>query len=79
MITSVGAAEAAALSATASSTGWMSVGERDDPEDLAGRRLLLQRLGELPIALLEFVEQPGVLDGDDGLIGEGLEQLDLIF
>ena len=26
---------------------------------------------------LEFLEQPHVLDGDHGLIGEGFEQLDL--
>jgi hypothetical protein len=25
-----------------------------------------------------ITEQPRVLDGDDGLVGEGLEQLDLI-
>ena len=28
-------------------------------------------------AFLEFLEQPHVLDGDDGLVGEGFEQLDL--
>ena len=28
---------------------------------------------------LEFLEQPDVLDGDDGLVGEGFEQLDLLF
>ena len=26
----------------------------------------------------QFVEQPGVLDGDDGLGGEGRDQLDLL-
>jgi len=31
---------------------------------------LLQRLSQL-------VEQPGVLDGDDGLVGEILDQFDL--
>jgi hypothetical protein len=51
---------------------WLDVGGRgtDDAQDLAGRRLLLQRL-------LRFVEQSHVLDGDHGLIGEGLEQLQL--
>ena len=38
----------AALSAMVSNTGWTSVGElRDDAQDLAGRRLLLQRLGQV--------------------------------
>ena len=26
----------------------------------------------------DFVEQPDILDGDDGLIGEGPEELDLL-
>ena len=34
--------------------------------------------GEIVGALAQFVEQPHVLDGDDGLGGEGLEQLDLL-
>src|SRR5688572_31880290 len=42
----------------------------DHAQNLARRRLLLQRL-------LEFVEQPHVLDCDDGLVGESFEQLDL--
>ena len=28
-------------------------------------------------ALLHFIEQPHILDGDNGLIGESLEELDL--
>src|SRR5262245_60834932 len=54
-------------------------------EDLAGRRLLFQRLshlsmglGECLILFLQFSEQPHVLDGDNGLVGEGLEQCDLV-
>ena len=42
----------------------------DDAQDFTRRRLLLQRL-------LEFLEQPHVLDGDHRLIGKGFEQLDL--
>ena len=49
----------------------------DDLQHLGGRGLLLQRLGHLAIAGLQLLEQPHVLDGDDGLVGEGLEQLDL--
>src|SRR4030095_14807711 len=44
---------------------------RDNAQNLAGRRLLLQRL-------LRLIEQPHVLDGDDGLVGEGLEQIELL-
>ena len=40
------------------------------PKDFTRGRLLFQRF-------LEFLEQPHVLDGDHGLIGEGFEQLDL--
>ena len=42
-----------------------------------GRRLLLQRLGEVGVPGLQLREQPRVLDGDDRLVGEGLEQRDL--
>ena len=42
----------------------------DDAQDFTRRGLLLQRL-------LEFLEQPHVLDGDHRLVGKGFEQLDL--
>src|SRR6266540_2821453 len=51
--------------------GW---GARDGAEDLGGGRLLLQRLGQVAVARLELLEQAHVLDGDDGLVGEGLEE-----
>src|SRR5262249_2104673 len=41
-----------------------------DAQDLTSGSLLLQRL-------LEFLKQPNVLDGDDRLVGEGLQQFDL--
>ena len=44
----------------------------DDLQHLAGGSLLLQRLAEIVGALAQFVEQPRVLDGDDGLGGEVL-------
>ena len=44
----------------------------DHLQDVGGRGLPLQRL-------LGFVEQPGVLYSDDGLVGEGLGQRDLLF
>ena len=49
----------------------------DDLEHVGSRRLLFQRFGEIVGALTQFVEQPRVLDGDDGLGGEVLHQLDL--
>ena len=42
----------------------------DDLQHLAGRGLLLQRLGQIVGALAQLVEQPRVLDGDHGLGGE---------
>src|SRR5262249_8929855 len=57
---------------------------RDHLEDLAGRRLLIEPLGHLgvgrrerPILLLQFLEEADVLDGDDGLVREGLDERDL--
>src|SRR4030095_2258305 len=49
----------------------------DDAKDLARRRLLVERFAEGGVARLERLEQPDVLDGDDGLVGEGLHELDL--
>ena len=43
----------------------------DDFEHVGGGGLLLQQFAQL-------VEQPRVLDGDDGLAGEILDQLDLL-
>ena len=61
----------AAFSATASSTGWMSVGE------LA----MTPKISLVAVCcsndFLEFLEQPHVFDGDHRLVGEGFEQLDL--
>src|SRR5262245_22501970 len=50
----------------------------DDPEDLTGRCLLAQRLAEIRIAFLQFLEQSHVLDGNYGLVGKGLEKRDLL-
>jgi hypothetical protein len=52
----------------------------DHLQDRARRRLPIQRLRhqgmslrEGTVFLLQLREQPHVLDGDDGLVGEGLE------
>ena len=50
----------------------------NDVQHLRGCVLLLQCLGEITRALAQLVEQPGVLDGDDGLRGEIIHQLDLL-
>ena len=63
----------------ASNTGWRSVGELEMTRRIsAGRRLLLQRLGQLAVARLQLGEQADVLDGDDRLVGEDLQQGDLL-
>src|SRR4029450_8168811 len=57
----------------------------DYTQDLTRRSLLLERLGHLrmgrgqgTILLLQLGEQAHVLDRDDGLVGEGSEQRDLL-
>jgi hypothetical protein len=50
---------------------------RDDTKDLARRGLLIERLGELAVPRLDLLEQPHVLDRDDGLVGEGRDEGDL--
>jgi hypothetical protein len=54
-----------------SNTGFNSPGE-PDMQHLRGRRLLLQRFAQIICALPQLVEQPRVLDSDDGLGGEVL-------
>src|SRR6516165_2156665 len=53
-------------------------GSSDHAEDLACRGLLLQRLAKISGALTQLVEQARILDGDDGLIREGLDQRELL-
>ena len=50
----------------------------DDAEHLGRCRLMLQGLAQFCVALLEFFEQPHVLDGDHRLVGEGFEKRDLL-
>src|SRR5262249_49814148 len=54
---------------------WLQFGRRrtDDLKDLRGRGLLLQRFREIVGALAQLIEQPRVLDGDDGLSGKILD------
>ena len=57
----------------------LDIGRRaaDDVEHLARRGLVFERFLQLALARLLGLEQPRVLDGDDGLVGEGFEQFDL--
>src|SRR5437016_3609843 len=50
----------------------------DDAQDLTCRRLLFQRLCQVVIPRLQFLEQADVLDGDDRLVGKRLEEGDLL-
>src|SRR5262249_28477304 len=50
----------------------------NDPQHLRCRGLLLQRLAEVGRALAQLVEQPRILDGDDGLSGKARDQRDLL-
>src|SRR4030095_5660273 len=54
----------------------LHVGRRaaDDAEHLGGCRLMLQRLTQFCIALLDLLEEAHILDGDYGLVGEGFEE-----
>ena len=47
-------------------------------QNFRGRRLLLQRFREIVGAVPQFIEQPRVLDGDDGLGGEVRQQCNLL-
>src|SRR5262245_37077473 len=51
---------------------------RNDAQHLGGRCLLLQRLAEVVGTPTQLVEQPRVLDGDDRLLGEIADQLDML-
>ena len=51
---------------------------RDHAQDLGGRRLLLERFAKVAVARLELVEEAHVLDRDHCLVGEGLDELDLL-
>jgi hypothetical protein len=68
----------AALLATASKTGCTSVGELEITARISlVAVLLLERLGQVGVLGLQFGQQPRVLDGDGGLVGERLQQRDL--
>ncbi len=50
----------------------------DQPQRLGRRGLQFQRLGQGSVAFLDLGEQSGVVDGDRGLVGECLQQTQLV-
>src|SRR5215470_1517033 len=50
----------------------------DRLEHVACGRLVLQGLCRIACSRLHLFEQPRVLDGDDGLVGERLNEFDLL-
>src|SRR5215471_6417204 len=60
---------------------WLHVSGRtaDNAEHFGRCRLMLQRFAQFCIALLQFLEQPHVLDGDHGLVCEGFKKCNLLF
>ena len=46
----------------------------DHLEDVARGGLLVEGLGEVSVSTLQLREQPDVLDGDGGLVGEGRQE-----
>src|SRR4030095_1352296 len=51
--------------------GWR---RSDHPQHLGGGSLLLQRLRQFPVALLQLLEEPRVLDRNHGLIRKRLQK-----
>ena len=51
---------------------------RDDAEHAARRRLLLQRLAKFRRARPHLLEESHILDGNDGLVRERFDELDLL-
>src|SRR5262245_56552265 len=50
----------------------------DDTQNVARRRLLLECRPQLAVTRLQLGEQPHVLDGDHGLVGEGSQEFDVL-
>ena len=50
----------------------------DGFQNLASGGLILKRLGEIDGARLEFLEHADVFDGDHRLVGEGVEEIDVL-
>ena len=61
------------------STRWRSVGEEAMTRRTSAVAVCCSSaLAQLAVALLQLLEQAGVLDGDDGLVSERLDGRDLL-
>src|SRR5262247_549779 len=52
---------------------------RNDAQDLRCGRLLFERCPQLAVPCLHLLEQPRVFNRDHGLVGKGIDELDLAF
>jgi hypothetical protein len=78
MLASCASHSRAALSTTVSSTGWISVGDREiTPRTSLVAVCCVRASVSSVLRSLELLEQAHVLDGNHGLIGEGLKEGDL--
>src|SRR5215467_8316396 len=57
---------------------YLGLRHADDAQDVTGRGLCVECSGQIPVACLQLPEQPHILNGDDRLVGEGLEEGDLL-
>src|SRR5882724_10289975 len=59
---------------------WLGVrvGRADRSENLRGGSLPAERFGQFSITRLQLLEEAHILDGNDRLVGEGLEHLNLL-
>ena len=59
---------------------WLNVRRRggDDVQNITAPGLVSQCFGEVARLRLHLLEQPHILDGDHRLVGEGLQQLDVM-
>ena len=65
--------------ATATSTGWTSVGDCEIARRMSAVAVCCSSVSrEIAVARLQLLEQAHVLDGDDRLVGEAGDQLDLL-
>src|SRR5437773_10797571 len=59
---------------------WLNVGRRggNDVQDVGAAGLVREGLGQLARAFLHLIEQSDIADSDHGLVGESLQQVDLL-
>ena len=76
--TAIGAGKLDRMGNDGGEHGFKIESRADRLADLAQRFQLAYRSRQLAGSRFQFLEQPDVLDGDDRLIGEGLEEGDLL-